>query len=117
MNFCNFYNLGVKIGHGSYSEVYKCVQKNTAECNVSPSTSSHSDIEGSNSDCAVKIFFNRDEGLNELDIIKKIQNHKSIIKLIEFFDNGENIFMVLECIPFTLYNTFTLITPSIINYI
>eukprot|EP00483_Globobulimina_turgida_P000335 UN00335 len=83
-NFNEFYELGKKIGVGSFATVNKCYRKNDS------------------AEFAVKIinkyFLSHKEliGLrNEIQILRKI-SHKNVIKLIDVFDDGQTVFMVLE---------------------
>eukprot|EP00483_Globobulimina_turgida_P000478 UN00478 len=82
--FNESYELGEQIGVGSFAVVNKCYRKNDS------------------AEFAVKIlnkYFLSDKELiglrNEIKILRKIA-HKNIIKLIDVFDDGQNVFMVLE---------------------
>jgi len=83
-NFNDLYDLGIEIGVGSFASVNECFRK--------------SDLK----EYAVKIINKRyltDKELiglrDEIQILKKI-HHKNIIKLIDVFDDGKNVSMVLE---------------------
>ena len=84
-NFSESYDLGKEIGVGSFASVNKCFRK--------------SDL----AEFAVKIINKRyltDKELiglrDEISILKKIHFHSNIIQLIDVFDDGKNVYMVLE---------------------
>eukprot|EP00483_Globobulimina_turgida_P006485 UN06495 len=92
--FTNFYDSGKEIGVGTFASVCKCRRKSDS------------------SEFAVKItnkqYLTTKElmGLkNEIEILKRISN-KNVIKLIDVFDDGQNVLLVLElCGSSDLYDT------------
>eukprot|EP01084_Bolivina_argentea_P155323 270678_1 len=84
--FHNFYDLGEKLGDGSFAIVHKCYRKSD------------------NQSFAVKIIpkklltYRELIGLkNEIHILKKKNiSHPNIINLIDVFDDGQTVQMVLE---------------------
>merc|ERR1712154_626965 len=82
--FENAYILGSKIGEGCFASIHRCSRRCDSE------------------KFAVKImnkaYLNEQEliGLkNDVSILKKIR-HKNVIKLVDVFDDGKKVHMVME---------------------
>jgi calcium-dependent protein kinase len=79
------YNIGKKLGEGSYGEVYLSIDKKTNKkvaIKVLPKHKSHIDE------------FNS-EIINEIDILKNLE-HQNIVKIYEFYEGKKNFYIVTE---------------------
>eukprot|EP01083_Nonionella_stella_P018957 52749_1 len=92
-NFIEQYELGSEIGTGSFATVHKCYKKNESKDVIEQSDTQSFAVKVIN-----KWYLSDKELLglrNEIQILKKI-SHKNIIKLIDIFDDGKYVSMVLE---------------------
>eukprot|EP01083_Nonionella_stella_P309495 1096419_1 len=92
-NFIEQYELGSEIGTGSFATVHKCYEKNEPKDVIEQSDTQSFAVKVIN-----KWYLSDKELLglrNEIQILKKI-SHKNIIKLIDIFDDGKYVSMVLE---------------------
>ena len=87
----NGYNLKVKIGYGSYSQVWKCTDKD-------------------NNLFAMKIYKKgksySNSGLKEISILNKLRKHPNIITLYKNFKYDDHIILILELLGDNLYNVY-----------
>eukprot|EP00485_Elphidium_margaritaceum_P003987 CAMPEP_0202687004 /NCGR_PEP_ID=MMETSP1385-20130828/2726_1 /ASSEMBLY_ACC=CAM_ASM_000861 /TAXON_ID=933848 /ORGANISM="Elphidium margaritaceum" /LENGTH=326 /DNA_ID=CAMNT_0049341709 /DNA_START=77 /DNA_END=1057 /DNA_ORIENTATION=+ len=84
-NFNELYELGPEVGSGSFAAVKKCSRRSDGES------------------FAVKVinkrYMSEKELLglrDEIQILRKLNDHAHVIKLHDVFDNGKHVFMVLE---------------------
>jgi len=83
----NKYRIGSQVGEGSYSTVRKCVNVQTGEqfaVKIIPKTN--------------LLENDKDNIKVEIQLLSKL-NHPNIIKLIETFEDDENLYLVMELMP------------------
>ena len=80
------YDIGPLLGRGGFATVYQAINKETKE-NVAIKIIKKDEMIKNNLKNRIK---------NEIKIHDSINNHNNIIKLIDYFEDNANIYMILE---------------------
>jgi serine/threonine protein kinase len=101
----NNYKFGDKIGHGAYGYVYKANNLVTGKMVAIKKTSKE--------DYRVSV--------NEINILKELSKEKHIVKLIDFIDLNQQIYIIFEHVDYNLQqfikipSFYKLLTPNVIR--